>query len=338
MEKVLKVQLIDQNHSSGRGIGVYTEHLKSAFQNNKSIKLVQRDPDIIHYPFFDLFYHTLKLPKTDTPIVVTIHDITPLVMPDRYPKGIRGSINLFRQWLSLRKVNAIITDSECSKADIQKHFHISASKIHVVPLAVADIYKTKASSKQLELVQKKYQLPKKFVLTVAGGPNPNKNLPMIAEVTERLEIPLVLVGSGLTKEVVRPVHPELIDLVRLEVYPHLIRTGYVPDEDLLAMYQLCSLYVQPSLYEGFGIPLLEAMSSGCLIASSRKSSLPEIYYDEAITFNPKSVTSMEKAVSLGLGLSPAKKMNHIKWGVDRARDFSWQKTATDTLSVYKKII
>lgn len=336
MEKVLKVQLIDQNHSSGRGIGVYTEQLKKSFLKSKSLKLVDKDPDLIHYPFFDLFYHTLKLPQTEVPIVVTIHDIAPLVMSDRYPKGIRGSLNLLRQWLSLRKVSSIITDSESSKQDIQKYLYMPSEKVHVVPLAVNEIYKTKLNSKRLQEVQKKYQLPSKFILTVAGGPNPNKNLPMLAEVTERLEIPLVIVGSGLTKTVSMPVHPELIDLVRLGVYPHLIKTGYVPDEDLLAMYQLATLYVQGSLYEGFGIPLLEAMTVGCLVSSSRKSSLPEVYYDEAITFNPKSVTSVQKAITKALNLSPSQKMDHIKKGQLRAGEFSWQKVAQETVSVYEK--
>ncbi|EKD53373.1 MAG: glycosyl transferase group 1, partial [uncultured bacterium] len=266
----IKVFLDGGGHSSGRGVGVYAEHLRTALEKLPKIELTDKDPDIIHYPFFDPFYLTLPL-KKERPTVVTIHDLTPLVLADKYPKGIRGTIKLLIQWWSLRTVSAIITDSGNSKEDIIKYFRTAPEKIFVTPLAVDEAYRKVPSASKLKEVKEKYHLPDKFVLTLAAGPNPNKNLPSLAEVTDRLEIPLVIVGKGMLQEIVKPVEPELIDLVRLQVYNHIIYPGYVPNDDFNAMLHLAELYVQPSLYEGFGLPLLEAMTAGCLVASSKTS-------------------------------------------------------------------
>ncbi|KKT42776.1 MAG: Glycosyl transferase group 1 [Microgenomates group bacterium GW2011_GWC1_44_37] len=332
----VKVYIAGSDHSSGRGVGIYADHLIKSLGKLPDIKLTDKDPDIIHYPFFDLFYPTLPL-KKEKPTIVTIHDLTPLVMADRYPKGIRGTINLLRQWYSLRSVSAIITDSESSKRDIEKYFRISPEKIFVTPLAVDDDYKKQPSAAQLAEVKKKFHLPDRFILTLAAGPNPNKNLPSLAEVTDRLGIPLVIVGKGMLKEVVKPVHPELIDLVRLQVYNHVIYPGFVSNEDFNTMFHLASLYVQPSYYEGFGLPLLEAMTSGCLIASSKTSSLPEIYHDEAITFDPRKLKSMEKAIKKALSLSPSAKAKQISLAKDKAKTFSWSKTAQLTSEIYQAV-
>jgi len=333
----IKVFLNGGDHSAGRGVGVYAENLSQALAKLQDISLTENDPDIIHFPFFDLFYATLPV-KKDKPTVVTIHDLTPLVMSSRYPRGIRGTINLFRQWYSLRSISAIITDSENSKKDIEKYFRVSPEKIFVTPLAVAETYKQPPSSSKIAEVKEKYHLPDKFILTLAAGPNPNKNLPSLAEVTDRLGIPLVIVGKGMLQEIVKPVHPELIDLVRLQVYNHISYPGFVPDEDFNAMFQLASLYVQPSFYEGFGLPLLEAMTAGCLIASSKRSSLPEIYHEGAITFSPRKLKSMEKAIKKALNLSPTSKAHQIELAKKRSRDFTWSKTARLTLEVYKKTL
>ncbi len=336
MVNKIKVFLNSGDHSQGRGVGFYADNLYKALSKQKSISLTQKNPDIIHYPFFDLFYPTLprkKIAKT----IVTIHDVTPLVLSSRYPKGLKGTLNLFRQWLSLQSVSAVITDSENSKQDIEKYLRVPSEKIFVTHLAIDPIYKKDISKETFEVVRKKYNLPKKFVLTVAGGPNPNKNLPTLAEVTDRLDVPLVIVGKGMLQEIKEPVHPELIDMVRLKVYKHLILPGFVSNEDLSAIYRLASLYVQPSLYEGFGLPLLEAMTAGSLVISSNASSLPEIYHDEAITFNPRKLQSMEKAIKKALSLSPKARKKQIDLGKQKASSFSWTKTARQTINVYKKV-
>lgn len=333
----LKVLISAGDHSAGRGVGVYAQHLIDQFKKEKTVILTDQNPDLIHYPFFDLFFPTLPL-KKEKPTIVTIHDVTPLVLSDRYPKGIRGTIKFIRQWYSLRSVSAIITDSENSKKDIEKYLRVSPEKIYVTPLAVDDDYHKKPTTTDLKRVKEKFHLPDKFVLTLAAGPNPNKNIPSLAEVTDRIGIPLVVVGKDWLQEVKQPVEAELIDLVRIQIYNHVAYPGYVSNEDFNAMLHLASVYIQPSLYEGFGLPLLEAMTTGCLVASSRTSSLPEIYYEGAITFNPKNLSSMEKAINKALSLSPAKKQKHIELGKAKSKEFTWKKTAALTLEVYKKIV
>jgi glycosyltransferase involved in cell wall biosynthesis len=336
MVKKIKVFLNSGTHSQGRGVGFYADNLAKALKKFPDITLTDKDPDIIHYPFFDLFYHTLPL-KKDKPTIVTIHDLTPLVLSNRYPKGLRGTANLILQWLATQSVSAILTDSECSQKDLTKIFRIPEEKITVVPLAVDPLYKKEVPAARLEEIRKKYHLPKKFILNVPGGPNPNKNLPNLAEVTDRIGIPLVIVGKGMLQEVKEPVHPELIDVVRLKIYKHLILPGFVPTEDLNAFYRLATLYVQPSLYEGFGLPLLEAMTAGCLVASSKASSLPEIYHDGAIAFYPKKLSSMEKAIRKALSLSPKARQHQIDQAKIRSADFTWAKTAKATAAVYQKV-
>lgn len=337
MDKVIRVSIPNKDHSAGRGVGYYAEFLRKSLSELPDIKITDKNPDIVHYPFFDLFYHTLPN-NFDRPTAVTVHDLTPLVMSDRFPKGAKGTFNMLRQWLSLKKVSAIITDSENSKKDIEKYFFIDPDKIHVTPLAVDPIYKKEPSPKFLQQVKNKYHLPDRFILSVPGGPNPNKNLPSLAEVTERLGVPLVLVGGSFLQEVKHPVHPELLDLVRLGVYKHIIYPGFVPTEEVNAMYRLASLYASTSLYEGFGLPLLQAMTSGCLFVSSRTSSLPEIYHDGAITCDPSSLKSMEKAIVKALGLTPIQKQKQIQMAKEKAKEFSWSKTAQQTLDVYKSIL
>lgn len=337
MANGIKVFLDSGTHSKGRGVGFYTENLIKALTKISDVSLTDTNPDLIHYPFFDLFYHTLPNKKIK-PTIITIHDVTPLVMSGRYPKGLRGSINFARQWFALQSVSAIITDSKNSALDIEKYLRVPSEKIFVIPLAVDSLYNKEVSEEKLTEVKKRFSLPDKFILTVAGGPNPNKNLPSLAEVTDRLDTPLVIVGKGMLQEVKEPVHPELIDMVRLKVYKHLILLGFVSNEDLNALYRLATLYVQPSLYEGFGLPLLEAMTTGCLIVSSNSSSLPEIYHEGAITFNPRKLSSMEKAIKKALNLSPKAKQNQIEQAKTKASTFSWSKTAKATAEIYKKVL
>ena len=336
MEKMIRVEIVNKNHSTGRGVGFYVANLVDELKKSKTILLTDTNPDIVHYPFFDLFYPTLPLYK-NRPTVVTIHDLTPLILKDLYPKGIMGTINLLRQRLAVSNLNAIITDSQNSKSDIIHYFKYPADKIFVTPLAIDPIFAKEVSQKELAEVQEKYKLPKKFILTVAGGPNPNKNLVTLAKVTKELGLPLVVVGKGLLQEIKEPIHPELKDLGKLRQYEHILFPGFVSTEDLSAMYRLATLYCQPSLYEGFGLPVLEAMTVGCLLVSSNSSSLPEIYPANTITFNPKSQKEMKQALKKALDLTLKQKEDLLSSAKERAADFSWRKTVDMTEMVYNSI-
>lgn len=334
----IRVNINYGKHSTGRGVGFYAENLISSLTKIPDIILTDNHPDLVHFPFFDLFYPTLPLAKP-LPTVVTIHDLTPLILKDKYPKGLRGSLILARQRSSLINVKAIITDSENSKTDLIQVFKVSQDKIFVTPLGVNPLFYEEVKMDHLNQINKKYQLPKKFILTVAGGPNPNKNLPLLAEVTKKLDIPLLIVGRGLTQDLpAGPVHPELSDLFNLRKFTHIITPGFVPTDDLSAIYRLASAYCQPSLYEGFGLPLLEAMASGCLLISSYTSCLPEVFPSGTISFDPHSETAMTRAIEIGLSLSDTDKKARIKIAKDHARAFTWDRTAEATLKVYKQVL
>jgi glycosyltransferase involved in cell wall biosynthesis len=334
---MIKVKIVNNGHSVGRGVGYYSENLIKALSQLPEVKITDKNADLDHYPFFDLFYPTLPFFKSK-PTVITIHDLTPLVMSDRYPKGVRGFLSLIHQRLALWNVKAIITDSQHSKGDIVKLFNFDFEKVFVTTLAADETFSKSIASSILEEVKEKYHLPKKFVLNVSAGPNPNKNLPALAEATKALNIPLVIVGKGMLQEVTEPIHPELVDLVTLKKYSHIIYLGFVPTEDLAAIYRIATLYCQPSLYEGFGLPLLEAMRSGCLIVSSNSSSLPEIYHQDALTFDPKNYSEMKNVLSAALELSPSQKELQIKQAKEKSEKFTWEITAKETLEVYKKVI
>lgn len=334
---MIKVNFIT-GHSSGRGIGIYANRLAQALADTGEIKFTDKNPHIIHYPFFDLFYRTLPLFHS-VPVVTTVHDLTPLILKNLYPVGIKGKVNLFYQKLALQQSKAILTDSHNSKQDIADIFGINQNKIFVTPLGVNPDYYLPCSKQQLATVTKRYHLPKKFILTVAGGPNPNKNLPFLASVTQKLNLPLVIVGRGVAQPLPpSPIHPELRDLQRLSNFTHLLLPGFISDVDMPAFYQLATAYVQASLYEGFGLPLLEAMASGCLIVSANTSSLPEIYPPQAITFDPKDSDSALRALNHALSLSASARKKLITRCQLRSRDFTWRQTADLTLSVYRQVI
>src|SRR5258708_1250904 len=144
----VKVRLIGQLSSSKRGVGVYYDSLRSSLKNQSGIYLTDADPDVVHYTFFDLFYPTLPFVK-DKPTVVTIHDLTPLVLSNLYPKGIKGFFNLVLQRVSLFNVSAVITDSNCSKEDISRIFRLPKRKIFVTSLAVDPAYQKSVQKKFL---------------------------------------------------------------------------------------------------------------------------------------------------------------------------------------------
>ena len=341
MQKI-KVKLNSGEHSKGRGVGFYAQNLRTSLSRNPAVILIDpksnESSDIEHYTYFDLFYHTLPFNKNH-PTVVTIHDLTPLILPHLFPKGLKGTFNLIRQRLSLLNVSAVITDSQNSRRDLIKLFLFSPEKVFVTPLAANKIYKKTPSPISVGKIKSKFNLPEKFILTVAGGPNSNKNLPVLAEVTKTLKIPLVLVGGDLTKDLpLGKVHKELRDLVKLKSYSHIITPGFITNKELLAFYNLATLYCQPSLYEGFGLPVLEAMHTGCLIVSSHASSLPEIYPPGTIIFDPKNQDSMQNALQRALNLSSKQKNMLVNQAKDVAKEFTWKKTAQETVNVYSQVL
>lgn len=328
-----------------RGIGFYTKRLSEKLpkidQENKYIFFSQGqkipDADIVHYPFFDLFFHSLPLLKK-TKTIVTIHDVIPLVFPKFYPAGIRGSIRFLLQELSLFGISHVITDSENSKMDIQKYLPIPEEKISVVYLAQDDVFKPIKDEKRLEKTIKKYKLPQSFLLYV-GDVDYRKNLKRLFSVLKNVNISLVIVGEAAKDNNLKEAKELIREARRLGIGERIYRVGFIPNNDLVDFYNLATFLVEPSLYEGFGLPPLEAMACSCPVIASKESSLPEICGSIATYIDPYDENDMERGIKKALQVSEERgKYEELKSkSLDQARKFSWEKTARETIAVYKKI-
>lgn len=329
-----------------RGIGAYTKNLVKSLQSLKKrdfeLVLIEKDKipqncDLIHFPYFDLFFTTLPLIRKKKTIV-TIHDTTPLVFPKHYPPGIKGKLRFQVQKMALRTVDGVITDSKNSKKDIVKYLGYSKEKIHVVYLAAADIFKPITNHQSLATVKHKYHLPNKFVLYV-GDVNYNKNILGLVKACKLVKTPLVIVGKQAVEKKIDRSHPENRDLVWLQDYckSSIILTGFVPNKDLVALYNLATVYCQPSFYEGFGLPVLEAMACGTPVVTSKKASLPEITRKAAVLVDPYDINDIANGLTVAIEDEDLRE-DLIEKGLKQVKNFSWEKVANETYKVYQKVV
>jgi glycosyltransferase involved in cell wall biosynthesis len=332
-----------------RGTGFYTLHLKEAlaeyFPENNYIffsgeEKISENIDIIHYPYFEPFSFPRSLRKK-CKTVITVHDLTPLVFPEAFPIGVRGFIAWNMQKLALKKADAIITDSQCSKNDIIKLTGIKESKTHVIYLSSGRKFVRLTRGKlNEEKIQRKYLLPKKFALYV-GDVTWNKNLPRLIQAIKKTEIPLVMVGKSIVEKNYDKNNAWNNDRRIVQALMsndnQIIPLGYVPEDDLVCLYNIATVFVMPSLYEGFGLPILEAMHCGCPVITTDRGSLPEIIDNAAYIVNGERIENIADGI---------KKVfeNHkiqedlSERGLRRANEFSWRKTAEQTIGVYSKVL
>lgn len=333
------------NGSSHRGIGRYTsELLRALLQNPSSHQIYTRETiqdhrvDIVHYPFFDLFFSSLPIGKR-AKTVVTIHDVIPLLFPLHYPKGIKGTLRFWKQKFALRSVSHIITDSESSKRDIVDHLHVKSDKISVVYLAASPEIR-KPTQSVLDTVRKKYSLPKHFALYV-GDINYNKNLPFLLNVVSKIpKLNLVLVGRSMNNQSIPEGRAIQQSISRLGLEKRVLIIDSLQGdsvEELSGVYSLASFYIQPSLYEGFGLPVLEAMQCKTPIVCSRAGSLPEVAGEAAVYFHPMEVDDCRQAIEKVMRYSDKQLQAMVKKGVEQAAKFSWERTAKETIKAYEKV-
>jgi len=233
-----------------------------------------------------------KVDKKNKYLLVTNRRSLVAARPDivHFPKGIKGWIKYQIQKKSLRGAKAIITDSQNSKKDIIKFIGFPKNRIYVIYLAPGKEFKKLATSNwQLE-IKEKYQLPETFLLYV-GDVNYSKNILGLVKAFSNLKpqnsnLKLILVGKAFKDETL-PETKEILQLIKVLKLKDFVRIlGFVSDKDLVAIYNLATVYCQPSFYEGFGLPVLEAMACGTPVVAANTSSLPEICGDAAIMVNP----------------------------------------------------
>lgn len=337
-----------QNDNKVRGVGFYLENLKLSlvkyFPQNDYVffqrgEKLPDDIDLVHFPYFEPFFLALPIYRKYK-TVVTVHDLTPIVFKSAFPRGIKGQIKWQMQRYSLRKANAIITDSESSKKDIVKHVGVREGKINVVYLAAGEQFKVLDHSSWVLDLRSKYKLPEKFVLYV-GDVTWNKNLPRFIDAVKFAKLPLVMVGKNLVSETYDRNNPWNADLNRVNELVkgdnNIIRLGFIPSEDLVRIYNLATVFAMPSLYEGFGLPILEAMSCGVPVVTTKEGSLEEVAGDGAFYVDGYDFEDIAKGLKKVFSDEALRKELSEK-GIKNAKRFSWKKTAEKTVKVYQQVI
>lgn len=286
-------------------------------------------------PDASLFHATehLLMPLRGVPTVMTVHDLIFKLFPEHHKRLNYWFLNAAMP-LFTRRTDAIIAISEATKRDLIQHYQTPAEKITVVYEAAAPTF-APPSSEKIAAVRKKFHLPEKFLLVV-GTIEPRKNYPRLLEAMLELRkddpsLCLVVVGSkGWLYE------PFMAQIEALGASDWVVFPGFVPDDDLPAVYAAAALTVMPSLYEGFGLPILEAMASGSAVVSSDAASLPELGGDVAAYFDPREVGSMVE--TLGAILRDPNRLHQMREsGPGHAAAFSWDRAARETIAVYDKL-
>lgn len=273
-------------------------------------------------------------PLPSCPIVLTVHDVSYRIFPQFFSPRVRLILGLL-VGPSARRAARVITISESSRRDIIRFYRVPPHRVVVTPLAAGPQYKPQPPG-EVQRVRQAYGLQDRYLLAV-GNVQPRKNLPRLIEAFSMVagEVPdaqLAIVGRSAWRgsEVEATVN-------RLGLNNRVRFAGYVPDADLPALYTGAAAFCYPSLYEGFGLPPLEAMSCGTPTITSNVSSLPEVVGDAAITVDPTSVGDIADAVR-HLLLDEAAHTEHRGRGLARAQQFSWERTARLTRDVYDAVL
>jgi glycosyltransferase involved in cell wall biosynthesis len=256
-------------------------------------------------------------PVTRVPTVTTIHDLAYAKYPETVHPLIRHTQSL-RLSRIVKHGNHIIADSMSTKNDLIEKYQLNDSLIDVVYPGLSQDYYPR-SGEEIERVKTKYNLPAKFILCL-GTQEPRKNLERLITATTNHSLPLVIAGKyGWGKKIENPSHVTVL--------------GFVDEADLPALYSSSTVFCYPSLYEGFGFPVLEAMACGTPVVTSNISSLPEVTGDAAVLVDPLSIEAIRSGIDQSLELSE----NMIKKGIRQAKKFSWDNTATQVMSIYEKL-
>lgn len=333
----MKVALVNPPavQNSVRGVGVYTRRLIEELKKIPNLELDQLDfdywrfdygnYDLVHFLYFDPFFLTLP-PLRNKKTIVSVMDLTPIVLENLYPRGIRGEIKWQIQKYLLRKASHVITISNSAKNDISKILGLSPEKISVTHLAPSEF-------------SAKPKAPENFGLYV-GDINPNKNIVKLIEALPKVkdqDFKLVLVGKALHSDipdaqVIKQKIKELGIEDRVEI------KGFVEDKELVKIYQKANMFIHPAIYEGFGLAPLQALSMGLPIICGQNSSLPEVVGTAAFFADVTSPDDIAAQIDAVLSLTPKQRAVVSLKAKQQTAKFSWAKTAAETFEVYDQVL
>lgn len=301
-------------------------------------------PNRILQEGLDLYHATWNygLPlRLACPAIQAIHDLIPLVVPGYFrswkDKIVNQLVYKMSLKLSARKAKRIITDSQNSKNDVHKLLRAPLSKIEVIPLGLSSLYGTMPDTTLVEKCRSKYKLNEDYII-YTGGFDRRKNIETLLKAFHQVlglcnkELLLVLTGEK------NFLYPKVKTKAKeLGLGEHVVFTGYVPNEDLPLLLRGSCMLVYPSLYEGFGLPSLEAMACGTPVVTSDTSSLPEVIGDAGILVNPRSAEDISSAILRVLSDEKLRAELAAK-GLKRAQLFRAEDNAKRTLAVYREIL
>ncbi len=292
------------------------------------LKQLRSDPaTLYHSPYYLMPYYT------GLPTILTFYDLIPI----KYPQTVAPKARLFFRLaasFAVRIATRVVAISQAARSDLIDTFRVPGDKVAVTPLAAGRHYRPQPAD-EVDRVCAKYGLPRSFLLYV-GINKPHKNLPALvdayAQVASQHTPPLVIAGAWddrYPQPKQRAARRQLTDAIRF--------LGPIPERDLPALYSAATLFIFPSLYEGFGLPVLEAMACGTPVACANTPSLAEIAADAARLFNPHSIPDIADAIAELLEDGPQRGRRREQ-GLARAGRFSWRATAAATLNCYRKLL
>lgn len=292
--------------------------------------------DLAHIP---LNHVSIAMPR---PYVVTIHDVNELKFPAR--SGLRQDWIAYRARRGLTRAARVLTVSAATRRDVEELLTIPGERIEQIYNAIDErffINTAQVREEQVRVIER-YQINAPFLL-YAGTIRPHKNIPRLVEAFAVLrgelakhpvykDLRLVIMGDEISKN---PALRRTVIQTRME---HAVRfLGFVPFETLRAFYRMAAVFVFPSLYEGFGLPPLEAMACGTPVVASNVSSLPEVVGDAAMIVNPENVFDIARGVREAL-LDSELRVELCRRGLERARQFNWDRTAAAVVRSYESTL
>jgi glycosyltransferase involved in cell wall biosynthesis len=308
----------------------------SVFSFRSQLRLPRRlkklGVDVFHSPNF-----MIPLGKSDTKRIVTIHDLIPFLFPQYTGRSKKTRFfPLYKRIMKrvARRADAILADSDCTREDIVSSLNTSPDKVHTVHLAVDQMFSPGPAT---GILKGKFGISGKLLLCV-GRQDPYKNLiaavkafRLVVEKNKGLDCQMLIVGER------DPRYPEVARYVTQEsLSGKVAMTDYLSDEDLVAAYREADLLVHLSLYEGFGLPPLEAMACGTPVVSSDRASLPEVLGDAAVFADPHDPSDAAEKIIMVL---TDDRLRHqlISKGTDQAAKYTWKATASRVIEIYRKV-
>ncbi len=288
-------------------------------------RLKQFDITVYHSPYYLMPY---RLP---CPIILTLYDL----IPQKYPEYVSARARLiFRLTtkLAMRNNTRVIAISEATRQDVMAAYHVPPEKITAVPLA-PDPHFHPQSAAEIERIRQKHSLPEAYALYL-GSNKPHKNLERLVQawamVTRETPHTLVIAGAWDGR------YPQAKELAAQKQTSDIRFLEPVDEADLPALYSGAQLFVFPSLYEGFGLPVIEAMACGTAVTCAHTSGLPEVGGDAALYFDPLNIADMARQINRLLTDAPLWEELAAK-GLAQSQKFSWQTTAAATLQIYRSL-